>query len=530
MTAENNLRSLIPKINVILSRVISSLATPEEISGATLVALGQDLQQAQIYLLQSLEIEANTKSFGTGELIDGRLEIELEGLRQEKQSLLQDIQRLQQQRAAILSEFFELLNHRLHEVLSQQLEKPSFNQFDSTFRSAFDSLEQDLQRYYESLSQGLERMHRLGQQGEAKLLAYVSQLTQNLAVDEKVTLQWYLGIDINSDGLLMVFSKRLADNLEIYPISWTLDDSEELRLPLSKINTDFSSWFSQFKQEAQSWLKDAMENTENVFISGDGVDLSTFKKDLLASNIVESKQKISLVKPVVSSLVSYLPIETIAHPLTTLVIYGGREIIELALVQIPPYPLSLPLESISLTSLNYGDVFYEQDILCHLIYPAWQSICDFSLPNLNGSQPGIPDKLAREQIRQKILNHPLGESLMQTSRLAKLILASETQFTCALMNQDWTLEREQLNTRILEPLSNKLQAEIQGLLEIQGKNFKDIQQVLGYGSFLPFIYPYLLNKLSNILAPDIVIHPLDESDGRIATGLAHLPLFIHLYK
>ncbi|MBR8830763.1 MAG: hypothetical protein N5P05_000998 [Chroococcopsis gigantea SAG 12.99] len=526
MTVENNLRSLIPEINIILSRVVSSLANSEDISGPALATVRDDLQQAQIYLLQCLPALQQTGI----EPVNEQLQMELEDLRQQKRSLLSDIQQLQQQRQQMLSEFVNLLSTRLNEVLSQQLGALSVSQVDSTFRAVFDSLEQDLQSYYESLSQGLERMHRLGQQGETKLLAYVNQLSQYLESQEKVKIIWYLGMEINPDGLLMVFSKQTGDNLELYPLSWTLEGGDELRMPLSLIPGSFSDWLGSFKLTATSWLKESLLATETVFISGEGADLSPMETGLLDAGIVSAPQQILSIEPGVATLVSYLPVETIAPPLTTLVVYGGRETIELILVDIPPYPLSLPRESISLSRLAYGDTFYEQDILRHLIYPAWQSFLTSSLPPLTTSRPGIPDKFAREKIKDELLNHALGESLLEAAQLAKLILACESQFTCQLMNHDWTIDREDLNTRILEPLSNKLQEEIQGLLEKRGQNFKDIQQVLSYGKLLPFVYPYFTGKLGRILAPDAIVHPLDETDGRIGMGLARLPLFTHLYR
>ncbi len=60
---------------------------------------------------------------------------------------------------------------------------------DANQRTIFETLERNLQGYQESLSQGLEKMHRLGVQGEMLFTALVNRLAQQLGREASVILQ-----------------------------------------------------------------------------------------------------------------------------------------------------------------------------------------------------------------------------------------------------------------------------------------------------------------------------------------------------
>ncbi|MDV2999848.1 MAG: hypothetical protein N5P05_001454 [Chroococcopsis gigantea SAG 12.99] len=78
-------------------------------------------------------------------------------------------------------------------------------------------------------------------------------------------------------------------------------------------------------------------------------------------------------------------------------------------------------------------ILFTSNILRHLIYPGWQSFLTSSLPLLTTSRLGIRDKFAREKIKDELLNHPPGQSLLEASRLWKhltcLLPLSEGPFT-----------------------------------------------------------------------------------------------------
>ncbi|MCU0535032.1 MAG: hypothetical protein MUD14_14180 [Hydrococcus sp. Prado102] len=243
------------------------------------------------------------------------LQLEVEQLRQQRQSLIGEIRQQKEQHqeaiahsiAALIDNCSETLQQKLSQALGN-LERSSLNpqpgleQFervqqqserlllslDSSLRMVFSTLEQDLQGYYDSLSQGLERMHGLGQQGEAKFLAYFQRLThqlektqlspsnqspeaeltalmsdfnqetivtpsppeevleeieeietitvltdlvapQFLANETKFYDGWYLGIDFGTEGLAAVLFHGRSQ--QIYPLAWIGDDASHFRLP-----------------------------------------------------------------------------------------------------------------------------------------------------------------------------------------------------------------------------------------------------------------------------------------------------------
>jgi FtsZ-binding cell division protein ZapB len=244
------------------------------------------------------------------------LQMEVEQLRQQRQSLIGEMRQQKEQHQEAIAEgitaLVESCSATVQQKLSQalgQLERQSLEpqlsgveQFeklqqrsdrllmslDSSLRTVFSTLEQDLQGYYDSLSQGLERMHSLGQQGEAKFLAYFQRLThqiektqlspiqspeaelnalmsdfneetiaepsppaevfeeefeeidtitaltdlvapQFLSQETKTYDGWYLGIDFGTEGLAAVLFHGRAQ--QIYPLAWISDDTSRFRLP-----------------------------------------------------------------------------------------------------------------------------------------------------------------------------------------------------------------------------------------------------------------------------------------------------------
>lgn len=173
------------------------------------------------------------------------LQSDIEALRQQRDSLTQEIRQLESQRhhyslaqqqanqQQIISEFLQILMVRLQDSLAQQvaqtlstsdsqalighggasalgsLSSGALDQaqrleqlqtlqarsdqllinLDSTLRVVFEALQRNVKSYQESLSQGLERMHDLGQQGEVMFTALVNHLAQQLGREASSYLQ-----------------------------------------------------------------------------------------------------------------------------------------------------------------------------------------------------------------------------------------------------------------------------------------------------------------------------------------------------
>ena len=178
------------------------------------------------------------------------LQADLAALQQQRESLVQEIRKLESQRQQyslaqqqanqqqIISEFLKVLMGRLQENLTQQISQtlttalseslveegrsaPSASlsgnfagtpllhpaqrleelqmlqarsdqllmTLDSTLSVLFEALHRNVHSYEESLSRGLERMHDLGQQGEVMFTALVSHLAQQLGREASSYLQ-----------------------------------------------------------------------------------------------------------------------------------------------------------------------------------------------------------------------------------------------------------------------------------------------------------------------------------------------------
>lgn len=169
---------------------------------------------------------------------------DLDGLRQQRDVLTQEIQQLEAQRRQyelnqggvnqqqLVGDFLQVLMGRLQESLAQQVAQtlenlqhqalPTTNHpvltgeselttaatpqlaqlqalqsrsdqllvgLDSSLRVVFESLQQSIQAYQESLTQGVDRLHTLGQQGEVMVNALLSHLAQRLGQEASSYLQ-----------------------------------------------------------------------------------------------------------------------------------------------------------------------------------------------------------------------------------------------------------------------------------------------------------------------------------------------------
>ncbi|AFY79429.1 MAG: hypothetical protein IGR93_13070 [Hydrococcus sp. C42_A2020_068] len=213
------------------------------------------------------------------------LQSEVEQLRQQRQLLIAQMQQQQQQHQQSVTEELEVLAQRCNEAVQQKLSQiqsaleqqsldsqPSqLEQFerlqeqsnrlllslDSSFRSVFATLEKDLQGYYDSLCQGLERMHSLGQQGEAKFLAYVRRLTQQIEGSSTQSLQ-------SKEAELAAVMRDLSEvNTIIYP---TLPEEETEEIQTIAALTDLiePNWQEEATKSHQGWYLAVDFGTEGL--------------------------------------------------------------------------------------------------------------------------------------------------------------------------------------------------------------------------------------------------------------------------
>ncbi|NEP00455.1 MAG: hypothetical protein F6K58_17590 [Symploca sp. SIO2E9] len=223
-------------------------AAPKEPTTAT--SIDTVAQQSTPEVQQIVQAVTQEMNFLRSDLIE-RLQVELDTLRQQRDSLLREIQRLEQTRQQIevqnqlqlsqqqiTSEFSQALITSCSESLRQQLaqilanwevrlnnheliageivaEPPRSSQFkdalespnileqlkqrqinsdkllatlDANQQAIFEALQQNLQSYQKSLSQGLENMYSLGSQGQMLLAELVSRLGQQLGREASTIL------------------------------------------------------------------------------------------------------------------------------------------------------------------------------------------------------------------------------------------------------------------------------------------------------------------------------------------------------
>ena len=185
MTGEKEWELLIAEIERVLGQ---PGATSSELPAGEKEQISQLLERIRRYLVSlsssspeqtAADIAQSILTYLNPRLNDGlqSYQGELADLRQQKQQLLEEIQQLERQRQQLLTDFYPSDIWEQWRQLQQQGDRLVMS-FDSTLRTVFETLEKDLQGYADSLSQGLERMHSLGQQGEAKFLAYFNRLNQ----------------------------------------------------------------------------------------------------------------------------------------------------------------------------------------------------------------------------------------------------------------------------------------------------------------------------------------------------------------
>lgn len=233
VTAHKNIQSLIHDLERLLARADSPLpwSTPSDVASARSV-----LEEVRHYLSERQhgegeapvrpETEQSLAQSAKQELNRLRadwldtLQADLVALRQQRESLVQDIRQLEskrqnltQQRSPLsqenagssLTQMLGQLDVRLARIESavirdqgaepghpampmseplQQLQAHSDRQIvalDASQQTIFATLQRNLRSYEQSLSQGLERMHHLGVQGEMLVAALVDRITQQLA-------------------------------------------------------------------------------------------------------------------------------------------------------------------------------------------------------------------------------------------------------------------------------------------------------------------------------------------------------------
>jgi hypothetical protein len=261
---------------------------------------------------------------------------------------------------------------------------------------------------------------------------------------------------------------------------------------------------------------------------------------------------------------------------STLVISAGASVTEMALVDLPTSLQNLTYQDFTLRSLPYAGKALDQDIICQLLYPTWSrqlrrsgtasdtytfgsgqtaksgafvdgwhwqptesnsemTWASLELENLTLPSAGEPDSLNRQRLQQRLESLPMGQSLLEAARYLKLILQQQDRFNLELGDQQWTVMRRELGSRVLLPYVQRLNRELNALLTQTGVPIQSINQVICTGGTASFgaIARWLRQKLPNAtIIQDTYTNNRASSTqenrlptcSRVAYGLATLPL------
>jgi len=238
----------------------------------------------------------------------------------------------------------------------------------------------------------------------------------------------------------------------------------------------------------------------------------------------------------------------------TLILCAGATETELALLQLTDDPVGDTTSSRSskithsretnqpaithanfhIRTLSYAGTAIDQDIITQLFCPllpdddpALSDLRQISLP-----AAGEPDPIKREILQQRLRRTRAGRSLIETARALKLTLQQQNRFVIQIDDRQTTLLRQDLTTKVLLPYVQRLNRELNALLNQTQIPALEVRQVVCTGgtASLGAITRWLQQKLPNALILQDA-YPWARSlnyiptCSRVAYGLAALPFY-----
>lgn len=299
---------------------------------------------------------------------------------------------------------------------------------------------------------------------------------------------------------------------------------------------------------------------------------------LLTSKLIQHPQQVFFVEEAIASLLPELdaangeqvklsqhqgshPAKTSEHPIVgnTLVINIGATATEMLLVNLPETLQQLTYNDFMLHSFAYAGKGIEQDIICQLLLPPksrqsrpqtqsdgktitnnlrqwqpsipgldqmrWQSL---GLEALELPRVGEPDITARIRLQQRLESSLLGQAVLDAALALKLILQHQDSFTLELADQQWILQRRDLESQVFIPFVRRLNRELNKLLVARGIPTESINQAILTGGVacVGTVNRWLRQKLPSAkIIQDLYLGENGAPNcSRVAYGLAMLPL------
>ncbi|MEH2108385.1 hypothetical protein [Nostoc sp.] len=309
------------------------------------------------------------------------------------------------------------------------------------------------------------------------------------------------------------------------------------------------------------------------------------REALLTSKLIQHPQQVFFVEEAIASLLPELdaangeqvklsdaqgshPAKTSEHPIVgnTLVINIGTTATEMLLVNVPETLQQLTYNDFMLHSFAYAGKGIEQDIICQLLLPPksrqsrketpsdacggrsqrktitsnpwqwqpsipgldqmrWQSL---GLEELELPRVGEPDITTRIRLQQRLESSLLGQAVLDAALALKLILQHQDSFTLELADQQWILQRRDLESQVFIPFVRRLNRELNKLLVARGIPTEAINQAILTGGVacIGTVNRWLRQKLPSAkIIQDLYLGENGAPNcSRVAYGLAMLPL------
>ncbi|WP_339381543.1 hypothetical protein [Brasilonema bromeliae] len=243
----------------------------------------------------------------------------------------------------------------------------------------------------------------------------------------------------------------------------------------------------------------------------------------------------------------------------TFVLNIGAAATEMALVNLPENVEDLTHSDFMLHGFAYAGKELEQDIICQLLLPSkwrqprttsqedtktyttnsknWQpailgldqmSFSSLGLEELNLPRAGEPDVGERIRLQQRLESSLLGKAIIDAAIALKLILQHQESFTLELADQQWVLQRRDLESQVFVPFVRRINREINRLLVAKGIPTEAINQAIFTGGVasVAAVSRWLRQKLPNAkIIQDLYLGENNSPNcSRVAYGLAVLPL------
>jgi len=285
------------------------------------------------------------------------------------------------------------------------------------------------------------------------------------------------------------------------------------------------------------------------------------REAVLAAGIAAKPEQIFFVEEAIAALLSALPdpqaeldeaddrqpsLYNCNWQGGTVIISAGATLTEAGVVNLPTELDQLIYRDFALRSFTYAGDSLDQDIVCQLLHvPAKQAASEsqaaspkaptgwdsLGLDQLQLPQTGEADRIKRHRLRQRLNDSQLGREVIAAARELKMVLQDETQCELTLAGQSWVVKRKDLETKVFIPYIQRVNRQINGLLNQKGMSAQAVNQVIctGGSAALGAIARWLRQKFPNAtIIQDTYSGEYSNSCSRVAYGLANLCNYPHV--